>query len=558
LVLVPGAGATTVNPGVLPGGTTGTAYSQTLTGSGGTGPYTFAVTAGSLPPGLALTSAGVLSGTPTSSGNYPFTVTATDSLSVAGSQAYNLSISPATIGIAPATVPPGSRSQVYSTTLTGSGGTAPYSFAVTGGVLPAGVSLSAAGVLSGTPGAIGSYTFTVTATDANASSASRTYTLNINVATLDITPSNLADAPAGVSYSAVLSASGGTAPYTFALNTGSTLPAGLSLSSNGALTGTPSLGGQYSFTVKVTDGLAQVATRAFTFKVTLNALLVTATLPPGGYVVAYDQFFASSGGTAPYVYSLNSGALPVGLTLATTGELYGTPTTFGTFSFKITSVDKYGDTGTFPFTLDVAGPQIVMIPNTLFAATSGLFYSVKMTASGGLGTYTYTLASGALPVGLTLAADGTINGIPNAAPGLFTFTVKATDLNLATGTKTMTLKLETPVILVDSFALPTATIGVTYLQTLSVTGGTAQYTYSLVDGVLPAGLVLSTDGILFGSPTTPGTSSFSVLIVDANGVKGTQSFRIVVVKSSPTVVKKPPKKVVVTPVKKKKAKAKKH
>jgi hypothetical protein len=181
-----------------------------------------------------------------------------------------------------------------------------------------------------------------------------------------------------------------------------------------------------------------------------------------------------------------------------------------------------------------------------------------MTASGGLGTYTYTLASGALPVGLTLAADGTINGIPNAAPGLFTFTVKATDSNLATGTKTMTLKLETPVILVDSFALPTATIGVTYLQTLSVTGGTAQYTYSLVDGVLPAGLVLSTDGILFGSPTTPGTSSFSVLIVDANGVKGTQSFRIVVVKSSPTVVKKPPKKVVVTPVKKKKAKAKKH
>lgn len=553
LVLIPGAGATTVSPGVLPAGTTGTAYNQTLTGSGGSGTYTFAVTVGSLPPGLSLASGGVLSGTPTSSGAYNFTVTGTDSLSVAGSQAYTLSISPAAVAISPGSLAPGSRSQFYSAALTGSGGTGPYSFAVTGGVLPAGLAVSAGGTLAGTPGAIGSYTFTVTATDANSSSGSRTYTLNINVAVLDITPGTLGDAAAGLSYSAVFSASGGTAPYSFAVNAGSTLPPGMTLASNGSFTGAPSVAGQFTFTVKVTDGAAQTATRTYGFKVTLNAVLVQASLALGTYGKAYDQSFAASGGTEPYTYTLTSGALPTGLTLSTAGRLSGTATTFGTFTFWVNAVDKYGDTGTYPFTLVIAPPTIAMTPDDLFAATSGLFYSVTMNASGGVGTYTYALSSGTLPVGLTLATDGTISGIPNAPPGLFFFSVKATDLYGATGTKAMTLKLATPTILVTSFALPAATIGVTYLQTLFVTGGTAPYTYSLVDGVVPSGLALSAGGKLSGAPTAPGTSIFTVLILDANGVTGQQSFRLVVETATPAVKKIPPKKVV---AKKKKSKAK--
>jgi hypothetical protein len=505
---------------------------------------------------LSLTIGGVLSGTPTSSGAYNFTVTGTDSLSVAGSQAYTLSISPAAVAISPGTLAPGSRSVFYSAVLTGSGGTAPYSFAVTGGVLPAGLSLSAAGTLAGTPGALGSYTFTVTATDANSSSGSRTYTLNINVAVLDISPGTLGDAAAGLSYSAVLSASGGTAPYTFALNAGSSLPPGLNLASNGSLTGTPSTAGQYTFTVKVTDGSAQTVTRTYNFKVTLNLVLVQATLADGTYGKAYDQSFVASGGTEPYTYTLAAGALPAGLALSTAGRLSGTPTTFGTFTFSVNAVDKYGDTGTYPFTLVIAPSTIAMTPDDLFAATSGLFYSAKLAASGGLGAYTYVVSVGALPFGLTLATDGTISGIPNAAPGLFSFSVKATDSYGATGTKAMTLKLATPTILVSSFALPTATIAVSYLQTLSVTGGTSPYTYSLVDGVLPSGLTLSSDGTLSGSPTTAGTSTFTVLIRDANGVTGRQSFRLVVETATPKVVKTPPKKVVATPPKKKKSKAK--
>jgi hypothetical protein len=388
-------------------------------------------------------------------------------------------------------------------------------------------------------------------TDAHSSTGFRTYTLDVNLQTLNITPPTLADATAGSAYAAQLGGAGGTGPYTFALASGSALPPGLALSANGALTGVPSKGGTYTFGVKVTDAVGATMTRTYVLRVTLFPLTVSATLGTGAYATAFDKFFASSGGTAPYVYTVTAGALPAGLTLATTGELSGTPTSYGTFAFTITSVDKYGNTGTFPFTLVITGPQILMTPDDLFAATSGLFYSAKMNATGGVGTYTYTLVSGALPGGLTLAADGTISGIPNAVPGLFTFTVKATDVNLAVGTKAMTLKLETPMILVDSVALPLSTIGVAYRQTLSVTGGTAPYAYSLVDGVLPVGLALSADGTLAGSSTTPGTSIFTVLIVDANGVQSRQSFRIVVAKPSLSVVKKPPHV-------KKKAKAKKH
>lgn len=556
-MLVPGAGATTVNPGVLPAGTTSTAYNQTLTGSGGTAPYTFAVTAGALPPGLALSSGGVLAGTPTSSGSYAFTATATDFVGVAGSQAYNLSVSPATLTITPTTLYPGQRGIFQEDLLDATGGTPPYTFAVTSGALPGGITLDSDGYLSGVPGSAGSYTFTVRVTDAYSSTGSRTYTLDINLQTLNINPLTLADGTAGVVYTRQLTGTGGTPGYTFSVASGSSLPPGLALSANGSLTGTPSQGGTFAFGVTVTDAAAAAMTRVYVFRVALVPLTVTATLPTAAYGKPYDQMFAASGGTPAYSFSLSSGTLPAGLSFSTTGQLYGSPTAVGTFSFSVTALDKYGDTGTFPFTLTVAPPTIVMTPDVLFPATSGLFYSARVVASGGLGTYTCAVTAGALPLGLALASDGTIVGIPNAAPGLYTFTVRATDAFGATGSKTMTLRLATPFILVDPVGLPTATVGASYSQTLAVNGGTSPYTFSLADGTVPTGLSLSTAGLLTGAPTSPGTSLFTVLIVDANGVKATQSFRLVVETATAAIVKKPPKKVVAkAPAKKLKKKVK--
>jgi hypothetical protein len=179
----------TLSPLTLPGGTVGVAYSQAITGSGGTAPYTFAVTTGTLPAGLTLTAAGVLAGTPTAAGASPVTIRATDGSSCTGALVATITIAPVggcpVITIAPATAPNGLVGTPYSQTLTASGGTAPYTFTLASGTLPTGLALTnveGSGRLSGTPTANGSYSFTIRATDANACPADRPYVVVITTA----------------------------------------------------------------------------------------------------------------------------------------------------------------------------------------------------------------------------------------------------------------------------------------------------------------------------------------------------------------------------------------
>src|SRR5204863_2178599 len=129
------------------------AYNQSITSSGGTGPYSFALTAGALPAGIALDSSGTIAGTPTAGGTFNITVTATDSSagSYTGSTNYTLTIDPPTIAVAPTTLAHAQVGAAYSQTLTASGGTPPYSFAVTAGALPPGLSLSAGALIPRPP-----------------------------------------------------------------------------------------------------------------------------------------------------------------------------------------------------------------------------------------------------------------------------------------------------------------------------------------------------------------------------------------------------------------------
>ncbi len=178
----------TLSPTTLPNETAGTTYSQTITASGGTAPYVFSVVSGAPPTGLTLSTGGVLSGTPTTTGSFTFTVIATDSLGCSGEQIYTIVINAANcpaITISPATLPAAALNVRYSQTITASGGTAPYLFSVTSGSLPPGLNLSSSGssstLLSGTPTTPGSYTFTITATDASSCLASQIYTVTIVV-----------------------------------------------------------------------------------------------------------------------------------------------------------------------------------------------------------------------------------------------------------------------------------------------------------------------------------------------------------------------------------------
>jgi len=166
--------------GTLPGGTTGVAYNQTITVSGGASPYSFAVTGGNLPPGLSLNNSGALTGTPTNNGSFNFTVTATDNLGCTGTQSYTVSIGCQTVIINQTTLPNGFVGTSYNQTLTATGGTAPYSFAVSAGALPEGVTLSSGGALSGTPTTQASYSFTIRATDANGCFGEQAFTVLVS------------------------------------------------------------------------------------------------------------------------------------------------------------------------------------------------------------------------------------------------------------------------------------------------------------------------------------------------------------------------------------------
>ncbi|WDK83183.1 putative Ig domain-containing protein [Xanthomonas campestris pv. campestris] len=518
----------TVGPASLPAATAGSAYSQNLSASGGTAPYSFAVTAGALPAGLTLSAAGVLSGTPTATGSFNFTATATDSggSPTSGNRAYTLTVAGATVTLPATSLPAGTAGQAYSGALNpATGGIAPYTYAVTAGALPAGITLNgSSGALTGTPGSVGSFAFSVTATDSTSgtpSQGTRGYTLNIAAPPIVVAPSTLPAATRGTAYSQTLSAGGGTAPYTYALASGA-LPAGLTLASNGTLSGTATVEGSFNFTVTATDAGSFTANQAYSLTVAgPNLVLPASSLPAGTAGQAYSASITpATGGTAPYSYALTAGALPTGVVVdVATGGLSGTPTVAGTFNFTLTVSDSTPSPAaqaSRSYTLTIAAPVIVVAPTALPAATRGTVYSQTLSASGGTAPYTYAVSAGNVPAGLTLASNGTLSGTATVE-GSFNFTVTATDANTFTASQAYAVTVAGPNLALPASSLPAGTAGQAYAATIApATGGTAPYSYALSAGVLPNGVVLDTaTGGLSGMPTLSGTFNFTLTVTDS-------------------------------------------
>lgn len=407
-----------LSPSSLPAATQGQFYSQSVTASGGTGPYTYAVTSGSLPTGLNLnTNTGAITGTPTVQGVSNFTITATDATTATGQRSYSLAVGTFSLTLLPTTLPNGSQGSAYSQTITAVGGTAPYTFTISSGSLPTGLSLDTGGDIAGTPTVGGSYGFVVQAADANGNTGFRPYTINVAANSLTINPASLPNASQGVAYSQNITASGGAAPYTFSVTSGS-LPSGLSLSSGGSLSGTPTVNGAFNFTVRGVDNNGDFGTRAYTLNVGGNTLVINPTsLPNGTTTVPYSQTVTASGGTAPYTYSVASGALPNGLALNTsTGDITGTPTATGTFNFTIGAIDNVSNTGSRAYTVHIGSASLTVNPASLPNGTVGWAYNQIVSASGGTAPYTYSISAGALPNGLSLnTSSGAITGTAGAA-----------------------------------------------------------------------------------------------------------------------------------------------
>lgn len=268
---VPGPGpcgcpVISITPPTLPDGNAGVAYSQSLLASGGTGPYIFVLFSGTLPPGLALSSDGNITGTPTAPGAYNFTISAQDSLGCISAQAFSISIGCLPITLVPSSLPDGSVGTGYSQGIASSGGTPPYSYSLTAGALPPGITLSSPGLVSGTPVTSGTYNFTVTSTDTHTCTGSQAYSITTTCPTISVLPATLPDGDTSAAYNATLTGSGGAAPYSFAVTTGS-LPPGLSMDSGGSISGTPSSAGTFPFTVTATDANGCTGTQGYSIAV---------------------------------------------------------------------------------------------------------------------------------------------------------------------------------------------------------------------------------------------------------------------------------------------------
>ena len=377
-----------------------------------------------------------MSGTPTAGGTSTFIVQVTDASARTATQALGLVVS-ASLTITTTTLPGGTVGTSYSQQLSAAGGATPYTWAVTSGSLPAGLSLGSGGVISGTPTAAGSSTFTVRATDAASRTATLSLTLTVS-ASLTISTTSLPAGIVGTAYDQQLEAAGGTTPYAWTVAAG-TLPAGLSLSPGGVLSGSPATAGSVTFTVQVTDAASRTDVQSLTLTVSSSLGITTSTVPDGIVGASYSQQLSASGGVPPYAWSVTSGALPDGLSLSAGGILSGIPTVPGNSTFTVGVVDGGAGSVSHEFILAIVAP-LGITTTSLPPATSGTAYGQPLEATGGRAPYTWRVAGGTLPGGLILGSTGMVSGIPTMA-GDYGFTIQVADGGSRTAAQALSISV---------------------------------------------------------------------------------------------------------------------
>ena len=181
---------------------------------------------------------------------------------------------------------------------------------------------------------------------------------------------------------------------------------------------------------------------------------------------------------------------------------------------------------------DRNSPASTPTPTPLSVSTSslpggqvGANYSVTLTAAGGTSPYHWVLASDALPPGLALAASGAITGTPSAAANSAAIGLQVSDSGspAQSSERTLSLTIAPSALVVPTQSLPTGEVGVAYAATLSASGGTPPYRWSIASGALAAGLSLSASGSISGTPTATAGASVTFQVQDSSSPVRTQS-----------------------------------
>ena len=302
--------------------------------------------------------------------------------------------------------------------------------------------------------------------------------------TLAITTSSLPKGQVGTAYSATLAATGGSAPYTWALTSG-TLPAGLTLkASTGAIGGTPTAAVSASaLTFTVTDSSSTALSKSVSLGLTISPTapatlsITTSSLPNGQVGASYSATLVATGGTTPYTWSLSSGTLPSGLSLnASTGAIIGTPTAAAnasplTFTVNDSSNPVQSASVSLGLTIgSTASSTLTIATTTLPGGQVGVAYSTALLAAGGTTPYTWSISSGKLPTPLMLnASTGAITGTPTATASATPLTFSVSDSSIPVQTKSVNLALTISSSTGISVSVSPQNAGITITQALSLT-----------------------------------------------------------------------------------------
>ena len=533
----------------LPNAERGMPYEYQVSADG-TGPFTYTLhRRGALPPGLKLESDGRIWGTVAKDApeKNEFAIGVRDlggdSKVIAYVNSEITVVDPPVLTLSPKELPDAKPGDVYYEPFETSGGIAPYTYTtsttdITPNAyqkrgLPPGLRMASDGYLFGrvAADAAGRYVFAVISTDKPGHVVRQEYTLVVRPdITLD--PDQLPAATVGQSYDQTLTAKGGKAKYRFDIIEG-TPPPGLRLNQSGALTGTPSKIGKFTFTVRATDENEFTAKTAYTVDVNgYDVHLEPTTLPDGTAGQAYQQKLTSPNGAEPVRFTLAKGTLPPGTDLAPDGTLTGTPSKAGKYAFTVKATDNSGSTGIQAYTITVAAPTITIMPATLPDGTAGQPYDQTLTADGGEGPYTFDVTDGTPPAGLELHQSGALTGAPSTV-GSYTFTVQAKDANGFTAEAEYTVDVTGYDVRVEPTTLPGGTAYKAYQQKLTAPNGAEPVRFALAKGTLPPGTTLAADGTLTGTPKKAGKYAITVKATDASGSTGTQAYTVTI--AAPTI-----------------------
>jgi hypothetical protein len=350
------------------------------------------------------------------------------------------------------------------------------------------------------------------------------YSVNMGASAISLSPSSLVSWTISKSgYSQTITASGGTSPYTYAITSGNA-PTGLTFSTAGVFSGTPTAAGTFAFTVTATDNASLTGSRNYSIVINPAIVVVPTNLPVGTVSVSYNQTISTTGGTGPFTFAKTAGTLPTGLSINAFGTLFGTPTVAGSYTFTITATDTPGATGARAYTVVING--LVITPTSLPNWTAGKSgYLQTLVATGGTPAYTY--ATGGLPTGLTLVGStGVISGTPTVA-GTYPFTVTVTDSLSVIGSQNYSVTINAAIVLAPT-TLPAGITTIPYSQTVAATGGTGTLTFSVTVGALPTGLTISTAGVISGTPNAAGAFPFTITATDTVGATGIQAYSVAI------------------------------